>query len=551
MVTLIYLCKRWQGGDKVLKVVIVDDEPRHRKGLASLIGKLRPDYEINQFTNGSEALEFALENLIDIIITDIRMPIMDGLKFIQSYKGKQNYSKIIILSGYANFEYAQNAISLGAFDYILKPVDENKILKMLTKVEKSIKEEELKRNKEKQLVDSLSNTKPAYIEWQFNRWIKGLISNKEVLEIMKYLTGSGQGRIIVTKLNISDKINNFNSEDKDEILKNIKYWINEVLKPFGSVISFYLHDYKNYLVSAFAKNSEDFYNVDFQKFNEVIDIIKTGYGVDITIGVSVCCSDIYVDANKYFLQAMESTNLSFYLGDGNVIISSNESNQNNKAIIDTKVEKLFNDSIFRKSKLESIDIMHGILKKFLRNGYPDHNELKNSVSRLFINVSKNIENFMSPEEYNDFNTSIIASVINSNYIIELEQNCNTLILQIIDIIQNWRGSKNKIVFEKCINYLDNHYMEDISLENMSEKFYFNPSYFSSMFKEMTGVNFIKYVLKLRMKKSCELLLQTDKKIYEISTLVGYKDSKYFNRVFKNELKVSPDEYRHLNSSERL
>ena len=535
----------------MLKIIIIDDEPRHRKGLSRLIAKLRPDYEINQFKNGYEALEFVLENSVDIIITDIKMPIMDGLKFIESYNN-QKQSKIIVLSGYANFEYAQNAISLGVFDYLLKPVDEEKILQMLIKVEKSIKDDQLKKNNEKLLVNSLNITKPAYIEWQFNRWIKGLISNQDLSEIKKYLTGQGEGRIIVTKLSIHGKITDFNSEDNDEILNSIKNWINEDLKPFGAVVSFYLHDYKNCLISAFEKDCEAFYKYDFQRFNEVIDIIKSGYGIDITIGISACCSNIYMKANKCFLEAMESTNLSFYLGEGNIIIFSDENHKRNcKTIVDSRVEELFNDSISGKSKLESIDIIHGILKSYLKNGYPEPNELKSSISRILINVINNVKNFMSHEDYNDFTVAIINKIDNSKYLIELEENCISINLEIIEIIKNWKGNKNQLLFEKCISYIDNHYMENISLENMAEIFYFNPCYFSSMFKEVMGVNFIKYLLKIRIKKSCELLLKTNKKVYEISFLVGYKDSKYFNRVFKSELKVSPEEYRHLSSSERL
>ena len=124
----------------ILKMIIVDDEPRHRKGLVNLIGKLRPNYEINQFKNGNEALEYLNKNKVDIIITDVKMPIMDGISFVKKHKENEKSAKIIILSGYANFEYAQNAISLGAFDYILKPVDEEIISEMLIKVEKSIYE---------------------------------------------------------------------------------------------------------------------------------------------------------------------------------------------------------------------------------------------------------------------------------------------------------------------------------------------------------------------------------------------------------------------------
>ena len=251
----------------MIRLIVIDDEAIHRKGLSNLIRKLRPNYEINQFKDGSDALNFLKENEVDIIITDIRMPLLDGLSFIRECNYKNINTKIIILSAYAEFEYAQNAISLGVFDYILKPVDIEKVINILNRVEESIKKDK----------------------------------NNKIKEI---------------NLMLSCKLNG----DKSGII-----------------------------------------------------------------------SDIYID------------------------------------------------------------------------------------------------------------------------------------------------------------YINNNYMHDISLDEIAEKFHFNSSYFSTIFKEKMGMNFVKYLLKIRIEKACEFLIGTDKKIYEIAQLVGYKDCKYFNRVFKREMLVSPEEYRRLNS----
>lgn len=256
----------------MMKLIIVDDEPRHRRGLANVIAKIRPDYKINQFKNANEALDFLKENRVDIIITDIKMPILDGLAFIKNYQENKFNTKIIILSGYANFEYAQNAIGLGVFDYILKPIDLDKVKEMINKVENSIKEDEEKRLKD-------------------------------------------------------------------------------------------------------------------------INMIK---------------------------------------------------------------------------------------------------------------------------------------------------------LRRQDLQEKLNEDKTKALFNVYIDYIKENYMKDISLEKISSRFNFNASYFSTMFKENAGMSFVKYLLKIRMENACELLIKSNKKIYEISDLVGYKDCKYFNRVFKKEMKVSPEEYRKLN-----
>ncbi|HEY5586907.1 MAG TPA: response regulator, partial [Ruminiclostridium sp.] len=120
------------------KLLVVDDEPKHRRCLAEMIKVLRPEYKVLEAKNGKEALELIESESMDIIITDIRMPIMDGLSFMEFINMKARDTKVIILSGFAYFEYAQKALSLGAFDFVLKPVNEAKVSEILDKVEKEI-----------------------------------------------------------------------------------------------------------------------------------------------------------------------------------------------------------------------------------------------------------------------------------------------------------------------------------------------------------------------------------------------------------------------------
>lgn len=530
----------------ILKMIIVDDEPRHRKGLANLIGTLRPNYEIKQFKNGNEALEYLKENKVDIIITDVKMPIMDGISFVKKHKEKEKNSKIIILSGYANFEYAQNAISLGAFDYILKPVDEEIISEMLIKVEKSIYEEEEQRKREEQLLYSLKSKMQVYSEWEFNRWIKGEIKKENLLEVKQYLHEDGQGLIIITKIN--DDIH----ENKEEILNDIKDIITEKLRCYGNVISFYLRDNERMLIAAIKINYNNFYEVEFQQLNEIVAYIKSEYFIDIAIGVSSKCNSIYEEARQCFDEAMDALKLIFYFKNSKIMSFSDKKQIRKKSvIISYKDEERFNELICKQDKIEATNSVNNILSKFMECGYSEPNELKNYIIRLIINSIKEVENFMTSETYTEIIANIIDVINSSKNIDELKQNCNLIIIKIISVFQRWKKDKNTIIFDKYLMYIEENYMYDISLENISKKFHFNPCYFSTLFKDVVGTTFVKYLLKLRIQKACELLLKSDKRVYEISALVGYKEVKYFNRVFKNEINVSPDEYRRSTLSNRL
>lgn len=151
------------------KVLVVEDEPRHRRCLAGMINELRPEYEVIEARNGKEALDITVAEPIKFVITDIKMPVMDGLDFIQALNCRNMDIKVIILSGYAYFEYAQAALRLGAFDFVLKPVNQAKVDEMLKKVEDKIEEEIREQQEKEKIKKQLDNALPAYLEWQLNK----------------------------------------------------------------------------------------------------------------------------------------------------------------------------------------------------------------------------------------------------------------------------------------------------------------------------------------------------------------------------------------------
>lgn len=528
-----------------MRIVIVDDEPRHRKGLANLISKMRPDYYIEQLKNGSEALEFVKNNNAEIIITDVEMPTMDGLEFLKKYKEIEHSCRVIILSGYPNFEYAQKAINLGAFDYVLKPVDEDIIENMLVKVEKSIDEEKENKKKEMELLDSLNNTIEVYLEWEFNRWIKGELNKGKFEGIKKYINENEKGWIIVTRISGCDHV-----DENEEILVEIKSIITEMVMPYGRSISFYLNDHDKILVTVIRKSKMECNLTNLFSWNEAIKFIKEKYNKNITIGVSSKSENIIYEGKKLFNEAIEALSLKFYFKEGDVLRFSDENRiKKSNILINSKYEERLRDSVYKDDRVGAITLLDEILFKAMKDGYLDPKEIKSNVERLFINLIKEVESFMSDNNFNEIIANVTEVIDSSENVEELKRNCNVLIIKITSVFKRWKNDKNTIIFDKYLKYIEENYMIDISLENISEKFHFNPCYFSTMFKERVGTTFVKYLLKLRIQKACELLLESDKKVYEIAALVGYKEAKYFNRVFKNEMNVSPDEYRRMNSAE--
>ncbi len=531
------------------RILVVDDEPRHRIGLVNMIKRLRPDYMASEARNGEEALRIAENNPLDIVITDIKMPVMDGLQFIEGLGDRINEIKVIILSAFGYFEFAQKAVSLGAFDYLLKPIDEVKVIEVLTKVENQIIIEQAVKREKESLRKQLDNTLPVYLELQLNKWVKGSLCETELKEIEGIFPYKGPGLVLASEIaNLKAHTENYTRDELNEIIINIKYWMKEALKLQGHSLSFYLNVDKTILITILvaAEKCSLPALTDRTGLDEFINNLKIGYGFETVIGVSSSFESIFDKAEEAFKQAVLALEFSFFVEKENIIAFS-EMVYNPKKVIVTKYkeEEDLLEAI-RKGNIEkSILLMAGIFNRMTAEGYPTVSQLLNSVNHILISITKNVQNLIDEYKYHELIQRIPELVNKSDSLDRLKTSVNKLISAIIEGIVLYREKKGFVLFEKCLEYIQKHLAEDISLETVAEEFHFNQSYFSYLFKSKTGVNFNQFLNDCRLKMGKELLEKTDKKVYEIANNVGYKDPKYFIRVFKKEFGMTPDEYRRL------
>lgn len=425
-------------------VLIVDDEPRHRRGLANMVAELRPDYSVFEAKNGKQALEMINTTNIEIVLTDIRMPIMDGLQFMENLGDRKSDIKVIIISGYNYFKYAQQALRLGAFDYMLKPVDVNKVTEVLELTERALQKERSEKYDRENTIKLLTKSMPVYLERRMNRWINGTLKNNEMEEVKDLFHLSSKKTIIVTEIKRSEFESIYTDSDAlEEIRTNIEEYIAEALKPIGSSISFYLEDCPNRLISIVELYMDIVYKQEETKtlLMDFITRLETEYELHVLIGVGNLFAAIDGSERISYEAAVKAVESKFHLGFGRVLF---------------------------------------------------------------------------PCEYME------------DVSLNLEERKNT---------------KNNDIIITCMKYIDEHYMEELSLDSISERYYFNPSYFSSIFKNYTGVNVSDYLMNVRLKKAKELLREPIIRVYEVAIQVGYKDAKYFNRIFKKKLGMTPEEYR--------
>ncbi len=203
------------------KVLIVDDEPIHRREMANLVRNLRSQYYVVEAENGLDALKAMDGEDFDILITDVKMPLMDGLQLIEAIGEKIGRMKVVVLSGYDYFHYAKKALVLGACDYILKPIDEDAVEEMLTRIEAQIEKRILNEKENKKLQEQINVTFPLYIDYIMNKLMRGKLSEDELEKLEELLPVTEKYRVMVlevcgsefTSIDISDI-------DRQEKVKN-------------------------------------------------------------------------------------------------------------------------------------------------------------------------------------------------------------------------------------------------------------------------------------------------------------------------------------------
>jgi len=537
----------------MFRVLVVDDEPRQRRILSNVIREFREEYEVLEAKNGEEALTLSMNRNIDIVFSDIRMPKMDGLSMIERISEHNPFVKIVIVSGYSDFSYAQKALDLHVYQYILKPIEEKKIWDIILQIEEDIRENSIRQKEKEVMIEQLNMLLPFYIEHLLNKWVKGEGTLAELNEVAGIFPFWGTGCVILSQI-LNDRETPYNHDEMNEIRWNIKIWMKEALERYGYSISFFMqrNSYVMASILTFTMH-EDYKNHSMLKsIQELVNNLHKEYGITMTVGVGKVQDDIFSSVKTGFETAEMALNCQFYLGQGQVIDYEDIQLRCSQELSGCfKPENELKQVINGQKPLNRIWIDQG-LKNLLGESYLNPDLLLDYISQLMLRLLYSIQNIVSDEDFSGILQKIRRYFLPINCI-NLEQMKELMIELLVDMacaVQNRKNNKINIIMEQCLQDIQCNFAW-ISLEHLANKYYFNSSYFSTLFKKYTGKHFTNYIMDIRLEKAYRLLLETDKKIYRISKLVGYKDVKYFNKLFKRRYGLTPDECRKFSKSKVL
>ena len=535
----------------MLKVFLVEDEVVMRNGIKNNIPWEQEGFEfVGEASDGELAYPLIKREKPDILITDIRMPFMDGLELSRLVKKELPQIKIIILSGYNEFDYAKTAISIGVTDYLLKPISSAKLLEAVKKVGDMIEKEQdnvrLMERYEKEMEENILQEKHKL----WGALASNRLSTIELLEKGQRLgmdfTASAY-MVFLFKLmqegdatGCSDELNRA-SEKVNSLSGNWKKVLSFDRSPEGWA----------FLIKG-ESETEVLENFDETK-KELLNLVAMHPKVEYFGGLGSIVQRIGDIQNSY-KEAARAFSSRFFL-DANQIADSAE-------MVSLHNEE---DGKIDVSKMLSKKREHELVEKFFKNGTVE--EVDSFLDELFQSIGEQNCKSLLYRQYVVMDLFFCATDFLGNLEIsteELPEECRD-INQIVEKAGNAQSLRHQIgilfsetmmlrdghskkkyskLLEDAKAFIDENYRhDDMSLNMVAAQVNISPSYFSTIFSSEMGQTFVEYLTHVRLEKAKELLMCSNMRTAEIGYEVGYKDSHYFSYIFKKVVGCSPKEYR--------
>jgi YesN/AraC family two-component response regulator len=534
---------------QMLKVFLVEDESVIREGFRDKIPWEQYGFQlVGEAGDGEMALPMIRKLKPDLLITDIKMPFMDGLSLSEIVKEEFPKIKIIIISGYDDFEYARQAIKAGVDQYLLKPITRTTLRGVLLEMKEKIEQGMEQKDYQAQYQDEVQEFEQFSLRRFFEKILEGKLSVKEIYEEAAaqslQLTASCYNLLLFS---IYEKAEVSSRESRERLIRKQEEVFHYFLRhPQYILFRFNVSCY-GVLIKSEQFQMEELTENSLAHFKEVCAPEEDHLEWYVAVGTEVerlsMLPQCYKDANHYFayrfikpgLHVLSETTLSDCLaGQGEKNIGTVDFMQMDPEII--------RDFLSRGEDKE----IHDFVESYL---YNIQNALKSRMFRSYVilNIRFAVVAFLESigadqaEYLEEIEHAVQMIRSEDSEIFEYFAGMLETAMGIRDRINSCQGGK---MLKKALDYIDDHYdCDTLSLNLVAENIGMSASYLSAIFSQNMQKTFVEYVTEKRIEKAKKLLKQTDKNSGEIAKEVGYKDSHYFSFVFKKLQGCSPREYR--------
>ena len=530
-------------------ILIVDDEQLIRQGLRARIEYLGIDVdEIFEAENGLMALRLQEEHPIDVVITDIRMPDMDGLELIQEMQKKNNQIKFVVLSGYAEFSYAETAIRLGVKAYLLKPVSNDDLKAAFDKAYKEM-EQTASVRQEVQMKKRMDREKQVYQQEKalnalFSSQEAGVVTREQLCKLCGYdekmWAGGAESVLYLAILHINKESfehQRFRPVDHELVRFMIRNIFEEIQAPCEKLLVNSLSDTRQ-MYGIFIGDDKKKLRMEVERiYLRMRSVLEKKMGIYLTIGVSRCRSQLEGKETSEARQALKQriiygkANIYFY--EDIRILGEQEFPVSQLHLLEQYIEHI---EIFKVKNLVQEIFSEELVKKY-------------GSAYLRIMWIRILNLLLHHYERRGRNAAEIEKMLQNYNLLDRIQSLQEIRQKIIEMVMECVSTESvadanaRSKIQMAIGYIQEHFAENLTVNVLAEHYGMSPNYFSSMFKKEMSRSAVNYITELRINQARELLYHSELSVVDISKKVGYEDSQYFFRVFKKYLGMTPLQYR--------
>ncbi len=540
-----------------MRLLIAEDELWLRKRLVSTIDWSSYGIsEVYEAEDGGEALEIALKEKPDIVITDIRMPELSGIDLMKKLNENSIFSKMIVVSGYDDFEYAQGALRMGAVNYLLKPVDEEELL---DSVKRCV--EELKKEKNKETVfDKQSAASEMLMEHIYEDLIFET-SEKRTEELLQKLRKKEIGfpfqSAAVVNMQVREHTFFVNDKVKSDMW-SVYQWLRRNLQEDCYECQYLYMRGSQIVLLLFGDDPEAKF---MERVENWVQLILEALQKELNISLFMAAGDVTDDfSGIHRSYEMAQKKIKEKRAEEKRILALR--NQETEQELNTRFDDVYGEYDFK------------LLIKEIRNGDSEKAQtelqaiLQSSSRRLqsadmmklqlfYMNFINRIAGACLPEceAYADELAMQCMTVmreliyIGSDTIVTEMWDClRKFVEKLVEVYQENNGKRKHWMIDQVLQYVEENYNTALSTRDIAGRFFMNTSYFSKLFHEQMGCTFSNYLINVRVEKAKMMLTQTNMKLYDIAEAVGYTNVQYFSTIFKEKEGLTPSAFRQMRSA---
>lgn len=536
------------------KLLIVDDEEEVRQGVIQKIQWDKFNFEIiGEAQNGMEAMDIIEDNIPDIIITDISMPLMNGLELSEYIQLNLPTVKTIILTGFEDFNFAQQAIKFGVEDYILKPVLPKDLNELMERLKSKLDCEIEQKENIIKLKEHFNESMPIIRGKFLSQIIESAIDEKEIMEKISLFRLNLTGRCYVIA---AANIDNSDQDEKifdDNDIELMRYAVNNIaieITDKHAIGEAFFHNSELVIIFSLDetvgtgnRNNETIYRRVYSVLEEIRQNVEKYLKLMVTIGVGSIFNSLsrLKDSYRSALTALEYKRI---IGVNRIILIEDlEPKRKDFIAFDEQTEHRLVSTIKFGTEKEVSEVVDLIFNNLIgtKAAFQEYQLYFIEIVAAISRICRDFE--IDASQILGIRTNLYVEILEFRSFNEIKTWVEVICLKLMNFISISRQNTTQMLVKKAQDYVHGNYSdEEMSIQKVSQHLHISSSYLSMIFKKETGETFLKYLVQVRLNTAIELL-NCSYKIAEIAERIGYPDTSYFSYFFKKNFGMSPREYR--------